>query len=163
MIVHGRLGTLGEVTRERRGAPKFHLCAKRRFGAGVGVCGSEDVCQSEFKILAMLSEQRKAKGDGRGGRCQVDTKRYIASAHESPVQRGTDLYHSPAPNHLVIVDADGRAAQVQKSLRMPSTESFQLASLAKFLVRVDLSGFEQTISDGMATYIGSDHRFGHEV
>src|ERR1700683_1965094 len=110
MIVHGRLGPLGEVKRERRGAAKLHLCAKRRFGAGVGVCDSEDVRQSEFKILAMLSEQRKPKGNGRGSRCQVDTKCYVASAHESPVQRGSDFYHSPAPNHLVIVNAARRAA-----------------------------------------------------
>src|ERR1700730_10164916 len=119
--------------------------------------------QSKFKILAMLSEQRKPKGDCRGRRRQVDTKRYVAAAHQSPVQRGPDVYHRLTPHPLVIVNAIGRAAQVQKSQRMAPAECLELASFAKFIVRVDLSGLKQSIGDSMATYIGSDHRLGNEI
>src|SRR5271163_4772830 len=111
----------------------------------------------------MLSEQGESKGDGRGGGRQIYTQRDVAASYKSPVQCGTDIYHSLTPHSLVIVNAGGCAAQVQESLRVTPAKLVELASLGKFFVRVDLDGLEQSIGDSMASYIGGDHRLGNEV
>src|SRR5271156_240107 len=95
----------------------------------------------------MLSEERESEKDRRSSRGQIDTKRWIAAAHERPVQGRTDIGRRLAQRRLAFFIRCGGKAYFKESLRVTPSLGIRVAAFFQLLLTVRPSSVEQAIAE----------------
>ncbi len=160
-----RLARPADAIHQRPAARRRQLHADAR-GVRTGLIKP---CQRQLGALAAFRQQRQLHPERDGGRRQRRAGLRVAVAREGPVETGADIVDVPAvdgePLGLRLQFALGFRVRKEAAVisGVPAGDVVIFAAVIQLLLGVDARGIQQAIMRPVASDIGNDERFCHEV